>query len=123
MNRVVHFELAADDPERAIAFYERILGWQFQKWGGPADYWLITTGPEHEPGINGGLQRRGSPSQNVTNTIGVDDLDAAVARVVAAGGTVMEPKMVVPGVGYLAYCLDTEGNPFGLMQADTSAGQ
>jgi predicted enzyme related to lactoylglutathione lyase len=123
MNRVIHFELAADDPQRAIAFYEKVFGWKIERWGGPADYWLVTTGPEGEPGINGGLQRRGSPTQSVINTIGVDDLDAAVARVIAAGGAVMEGKMAVPGVGYLAYCLDTEGNPFGLMQADTSAAQ
>lgn len=123
MNRVVHFELAADDPERAIAFYERVFGWKIVKWDAPVDYWLITTGPKDDPGIDGGLQRRESFTPSIVNTIDVDDLDAALARITAAGGKVVQPKTIVPGVGYLAYCVDTEGNPFGLMQADTSAGQ
>ena len=61
MARVVHFEIHADDPERAIDFYESALGWEFTKWDGPGEYWLIKTGSQDEPGINGGLMRRQGP--------------------------------------------------------------
>ena len=53
MPRVVHFEIHAGDPERAISFYQRVFGWAFQKWEGPMDYWVITTGPDEQRGING----------------------------------------------------------------------
>ena len=58
MSRVVHFEIPADDPERAINFYEKVFGWRFEKWEGPIEYWLVKTGPEDQPGIDGGLTRR-----------------------------------------------------------------
>ena len=58
--RVIHFEIHAENPGRAIAFYKKVLGWEFSKWPGPVDYWIITTGPDSQPGINGGLvPRRG----------------------------------------------------------------
>jgi predicted enzyme related to lactoylglutathione lyase len=122
MPRPVHFEISADDPERAIAFYEKAFGWKTQKWDGPMDFWMFMTGAEDEPGIDGGLGRReNGPGQNVTNTLGVDSVDAYVEKVVAAGGKVVTPKHAIPGVGYLAYCADTEGNTFGLMQDDPNA--
>ena len=58
MPRVVHFEIHAETPERAMEFYSGVFGWEFSKWEGTQDYWLITTGPDEEPGINGGLVRR-----------------------------------------------------------------
>ena len=121
MPRVIHFEIAADDPERAAAFYRKVFGWEIQKWEGPMEYWVITTGPKEEPGIDGGLGRRTEPGAGTENTIGVDSVDKAVERVVAGGGKVTRPKHAVPGVGWLAYCADTEGNQFGLMQDDPSA--
>jgi predicted enzyme related to lactoylglutathione lyase len=121
MPRVVHFELAADDPERAAAFYASVFDWKFEKWQGPMDYWLIMTGKEGEPGIDGGLGRRQRPDERTTNTIGVESVDEYVEKVVANGGTVVMPKHAIPGVGYLAYCADTEGTVFGLMADDPSA--
>lgn len=58
MPRVVHFEIDAEKPERAVKFYEKVFGWKIEKWKGPVDYWLITTGKEKEPGIDGGLAKR-----------------------------------------------------------------
>jgi predicted enzyme related to lactoylglutathione lyase len=55
MPRVVQFEVHADNPERAVKFYREIFGWELVKWEGPQDCWLITTGPNDESGINGGL--------------------------------------------------------------------
>ena len=119
--RVVHFELPADDPDRAAKFYADAFGWKVEKWGGPTDYWLVTTGEAPEPGIDGGIGRRQDADDQITNTIDVPDLDAAVTAVEAAGGRITRAKGPVPGVGWLAYAVDTEGNPFGMMQADESA--
>ncbi len=121
MSRVVHFEIPADDPKRAIKFYEKVFDWQFEKWDGPVEYWLIMTGEEDKPGIDGGLARRENPTTNVENTIDVKDLDASLAIVKNHGGEVIRPKMAVPGVGWMAYIKDTEGNVFGLMQSDEKA--
>ena len=121
MPRVIHFDLEADDPERAITFYERAFGWRFEKWHGPMEYWLVMTGPEDEQGIDGGLARRTDPPSGTVNTIGVPSVDEAVAQVEANGGKVIRPKSAVPGVGWLAYCQDTEGNGFGLMEDDPEA--
>jgi len=119
MSRVIHFELAADDPERAIQFYSNVFGWKINKWEGQ-DYWLATTGDSGAPGISGAIMPRDPQRPPVVNTIGVDSLDDSVAKVAANGGKVLEPKMPIPSVGYFAYCLDSEGNPFGLMQSDPS---
>lgn len=121
MHRVIHFEMSADDPERACAFYEKVFGWKVQRWGGPQTYWLITTGPADQPGINGGVMRRGEGMPATVNTIGVPSVDEFVEKVKRSGGKVVHPKMTIPGVGYQAYCQDTEGNLFGIHQSDPSA--
>jgi hypothetical protein len=126
MPRVIHFEIHAGNPERAVKFYEQVLGWQFTKWEGPMPYWLVTTGPDNQPGINGGLMPRqceidGQAVIAYVCTVDVDNVDTYVARATSAGGTMAVPKMSIPGVGWLAYCKDTEGNIFGLMQSDPKA--
>jgi uncharacterized protein len=121
MPRPTHFEIPANDPDRAIKFYETVFGWKFEKWDGPMPYWMITTGPEGEPGINGGLMPRQDPHQPMANVIMVPDLDASVAAVTANGGQIAVPRMAVPGVGWLAYFIDTEGILFGIMQHDPAA--
>jgi uncharacterized protein len=126
MARVVHFEIHADNPERAVAFYRNVFDWQISKWDGPADYWPITTGADNEPGINGAILQRQGPINGdaviaYVCTIDVADIDAAIANVRAQGGTEALPKMAVPGIGWLAYFKDTEGNIFGMLQADHSA--
>jgi predicted enzyme related to lactoylglutathione lyase len=121
MPRVVHFDIVADDPERAVAFYRDVFGWQIQKWEGPMEYWLITTGPKEELGIDGGLGRRTEPGSGTENTVGADSVDDFVKKIVANGDKIIQPKGPVPGIGWFASCEDTEGNHFGLMQSDLSA--
>ena len=120
MSRVVHFEIPADNPERAAAFYKKAFGWKIEKWPGPLEYWLVNTGDSGAPGINGGLMKKGNVS-TTTNTIGVESVDQAVAAVTSAGGKLIMPKTPIPTVGYFAYCEDTEGNLFGVMQEDKNA--
>ncbi len=117
MHRVVHFEVSAEDTERAGKFYQGVFGWNIQKWGGPKDYWMITTGANDQPGINGGIFKREGPV-NFVNTIDVPNVDEFVAKVIDHGGREVVPKMAIPGVGFLVYCQDTEGNVFGVLQAD-----
>ena len=116
MGRVVHFELNADNPERAAAFYEKALGWKVEKWSGPSEYWLVTTGLGSEPGINGAIIRRSNPGATTVNTIGVESIDGTLEKIVKKGGKVISAKANIPGVGWFAYCQDTEGNTFGVIQ-------
>jgi len=120
MARVIHFEIPVNEPDRAAAFYQRVFGWKFDKWDGPMEYWMVNTGAEGAPGINGGMLKRGDVTVT-TNTVGVDSVDASVAAVKKAGGKLITSKTPIPGVGYFAYCEDTEGNVFGVMQADANA--
>jgi len=135
MNRIVHFEIHADNPERAAKFYRDVFGWEINEWVIPgvqiADenrYWLVTTGPETESGINGGLMFRrgpaptkGQPVNAFICTVEVANLDESIDKALKAGGSVMVPRMAVKSIGWLAYCNDTEGNAFGIMQSDESA--
>jgi predicted enzyme related to lactoylglutathione lyase len=121
MPRVIHFEILADDAERISLFYQNVFGWKIQKWDGPIDYWFLMTGDEKEPGIDGAFGMRQGPDDFSANTIDVPDIDDALKKIEANGGNVIRPKHVIPGIGYLAYFTDTEGNVWGVMQSDTSA--
>jgi uncharacterized protein len=119
MSRPVHFEILGNEPEKLAAFYRDLFGWDVAGWGGSEEYWLVTTGPDGTPGINGGLMRRHFP-QPVINTIGVASLDAAISKVEELGGKKVYGPNQIPGVGLHAYCTDPEGNYFGLIQPDSS---
>ena len=129
MARPVHFEVHADDPTRAIAFYESVFGWRFIQWdGGPMEYWLIMTGGDDEKGIDGGLMRRQGPPPEEGAAVNAfpctmiaEDVDATERAINEAGGVIVVPKMTIPGVGFVIYAKDTEGNIFGVMQSDESA--
>lgn len=125
MARVIHFEIHAENPERAARFYESAFGWRVRHIP-ELDYWMVATG--EGPGIDGGLLRRrgpapaeGQPVNAFVCTLGVDDIDAAVGAGERAGGTVAMPRTPIPGIGHVAYLKDTEGNIFGLHQTDPAA--
>jgi len=120
--RPIHFEIPAENPERLMNFYSTVFGWKFSKWPGPVDYWIVSTGDPKEPGIDGGILPRRDPAQPCVNTVGVANLDETLKTVESAGGVCVVPKMPIPGVGWLAYCKDNEGNMIGMMQADPQAG-
>jgi predicted enzyme related to lactoylglutathione lyase len=120
MPKVVHFEFTAKDPERAVSFYQNVFGWQVTKWDGPEDYWLLTTGPKEEEGINGAIMREPGETVRTINTIGVPSVDEYLAKVEAHGGKVLMPKSEIPGVGFFANCQDPEGNIFGIIEFSKS---
>ena len=126
MPRVIHFEMVADNPERAMKFYKQVFGWEFSKWDGPQDYWYVKTGEDNQPGINGGLTPKsshesGKPGGRVANSIDVPSVDEFTNKISAEGGKILSPKMPIPGIGYLAICQDTEGIVFGIIQHDSNA--
>ena len=121
MNRFTHFELAAGDLEKTAAFYRDVFGWQIEKWDGPMEYWLVTTGDKTSPGIDGGLMQSGGEFTGTINTIEVDDIDAVLSQVLAHGGEIAMPKDAIPGVGYQAYFKDNSGILVGIHQADPTA--
>jgi predicted enzyme related to lactoylglutathione lyase len=121
MARVVHFEINADNPERASKFYGTVFGWNIQKWDGPQQYWLASTGDKSEMGIDGAIMPRQHPQATTVNTIGVGSLDESLKKITENGGKIVMERQTIPGVGYFAYCQDTEGNTFGVMQPDMNA--
>jgi hypothetical protein len=126
MPRVIHFEIHAENPERAIKFYQSLFGWDFFRLPGDQDYWLITTGKVDEPGINGGLiPRRGTIDGTAVIayicTVEVPSLENTLRTLQDLAGQIVVEKFAVPGVGWLAYAKDTEGNIFGISQNDPSA--
>jgi predicted enzyme related to lactoylglutathione lyase len=128
MPRVVHFEIHAQEPERAASFYRQVFDWEIGKWPGPVDYWLIKTGSAPEHGIDGGIMLRRGPNpvdgQAVNSyvcTVQVPSVDDYTGRITGAGGIIVVPKMPIPGVGWLVYAKDPEGNIFGIMQEDPGA--
>ncbi|MEI7498255.1 MAG: VOC family protein [Candidatus Falkowbacteria bacterium] len=130
MNRVTHFEVQADDIERAKKFYQETFGWKIENWmsaakGDPMDYWGLVSGePDKGPGINGGLYQRPPDNKLYTFdcTIQVDDIDKAIEAVKKNGGIITREKMELKNIGWFASCKDTEGNRFALMQSTNKKG-
>lgn len=131
MSSVVHFEIHAEDVQRAVDFYVAAFGWTTEDWseftGSP--YIGVHTRAEGEPGINGAIMQReganpqpGSPVLGAVLTVEVEDFDAVADRIEAAGGTVAMPKYPLTGMAWQGYYLDTEGNVFGIHQPDENAG-
>jgi uncharacterized protein len=121
MARVSHFDISALDTERAISFYEDIFKWKFKKWDSDdMEYWMITTGPKSQTGINGGLAKRVKDNY-VVNTIEVKSIDKTIEQIKEYGGKITVEKSPIPGVGYYAQFEDTEGNLLGLMEPSKKA--
>ena len=120
MPKIHHFEINVDDPLRAITFYEKVFSWKIEKWEGPIEYWLIEAGDEDEEGINGGLQKREDPNDQIFNYIHVESVEEARANIEKNGGAIESPKITIPGVGYIYFFKDTEGNKLGIMEEDES---
>jgi len=122
-----YFDLTVQDVAQARAFFEKVLGWRFEKFDMPYEYFRIQAGPDAEPGIDGGIGAvkdaplsEGRPMTQVT--VPVANLEVVLGLVIGAGGNIVEPKIPIPGVGWYATCAEPGGLKFGLIQADPSAG-
>jgi predicted enzyme related to lactoylglutathione lyase len=125
MDKIVHFEIPADDVARAKEFYGSIFGWQLEDMQG-MDYTSVRTVAVDEqqmptePGaINGGMMTRTSDTPSPVITINVDSIDRALGEVEAGGGSVVQPRQEIPDMGAFAYFKDTEGNTMGLWENAT----
>jgi len=126
---IVHFEIPADNPERAAKFYRELFGWNIEKWDNPngIEYWMVQTVPTNEqgmperPGVNGGMMPRMYPGQQPVNYIAVESVDKAVAKAERLGAKVMMGKTPVPGMGWFAQLTDPEGNVIAVWETDTAA--
>jgi predicted enzyme related to lactoylglutathione lyase len=127
MPRINHFAIPADAPDRAIAFYQDVFGWRFEiGWEydtpqGKEKYWKIFTGGDGSAGIDGGLQRREYPGQQISVSLEVPEVDACTKLVEKCGGKTIVGKVGLPGVAWFAVCQDSEGNNFGIYQPDPAA--
>ena len=121
-----YFDFTVRDLGQARAFFEKVLGWRFERFPMPYEYYRIQAGPAGEPGIDGGMGSikdtplsGGHPLAQVT--VPVPNLDAVISLVEASGGRIVEPKVPIPGIGWYATCAEPGGLYFGLIQPDTSA--
>jgi predicted enzyme related to lactoylglutathione lyase len=113
--KVVHFDIPIDDGDRAVTFYNEVFDWGLEQWG-QMDYW--TTAERPGDGIGGALGRRETPDEGVTIYVGVDDIDATLKAIETAGGQRLTERRPIPGTGWMALFVDTEGNRVGLFQSD-----
>jgi predicted enzyme related to lactoylglutathione lyase len=125
MRKVVHFEIPADDVERAKGFYGAVFGWQLQTMSmGEGEYTIVMTTPVDEQsqqptepgGINGGMMQRTTELSSPIITIDVEEIDQALKEIEAEGGSTVTPRTPIPGMGAFAYFKDPEGNMMGLWE-------
>ena len=128
-NPIVHFEIPADDVERAKNFYKKIFGWEMNRFQlADGDYWIVRTTdvddkmmPTTPGAINGGLMQRKNPGQPFMNYVSVESIDEMCRKITASGGTVIMPRQEIgQGMGWIAAFKDTEGNIMGLHQMQPS---
>jgi predicted enzyme related to lactoylglutathione lyase len=124
MRKVVHFEIPADDVERAKSFYGSVFDWELNTMQmDEGEYTIVTTTPVDdsmmptEPGaVNGGLMQRSNETPSPVITIDVDDIEQSLKDVEAAGGSTVTPRTAIPGMGAFGYFKDPEGNIMGLWE-------
>ena len=123
MAAIVHFDIGADDLDRAKKFYEELFNWKIASMPGLSNYYEITTSDIHGVhSIGGGLTKREKPLQNgITNFIGAVSINETIAKLDKLGGKIIQSKQAIPGYGYVAVCTDTENNVFGLFEDDKNA--
>ena len=118
MPSLMHFEIPADNVDRARSFYSKLFGWEIKELPG-MDYWIITT--DGEKSIGGGMMKRQNAGQTIVNYIDVPSVDQYAAEIEKLGGKIIFPKAAVPEMGYFAVCLDTENNAFGIWEGNKDA--
>lgn len=122
MSRVIHFEVPTNDSAASVKFYQNVLGWKITPWEGPMEYFLVETGADSEPGINGGLGGAANEFKGTVNTVGVGDIDTVLKKVLEYGGQIVMPKDEIPGVGFLAYVREPGGAVMGIIQSLPGSG-
>jgi predicted enzyme related to lactoylglutathione lyase len=122
LDKIVHFEIPADNIARAKDFYSSSFGWQLDEMEG-MDYTIVRTVdvdeqqmPKEPGAINGGMMKRSPDTPSPVITINVDSINDSLKKVEAGGGSVVQPRQEIPGMGAFAYFRDSEGNVMGLWE-------
>ena len=122
-SKIVHFEIPADNVERAKTFYKQAFGWDISQYPGMEYHSVITAAvdektrmPKEVGAINGGMTKRNNEVKNTVITVDVQDIDAALKNIEHLGGKTVQKKQPVADMGFTAYFKDTEGNVVGLWQ-------
>lgn len=120
MATFIHFDISAENLERAKSFYETLFGWKIKSMPGFPDYYEIeTAGLDGGAGLGGGISKRADAElKQIIDFVGVASIDETIGQLSRLGGKVVRTKQAVPGYGYLAVCADTEENLIGLFQED-----
>lgn len=120
-----YFDLSVQNLPAAQRFFSNVLGWKFERFPMPYEYYRIKAGDAAEPGIDGGIGSvkdttisGGRPWVNLT--IPVPGLDECLAKVTSNGGSIVEPRTAIPGIGWYATCSEPGGLLFGILETDTS---
>src|SRR3989344_1368936 len=124
MDKIVHFEIPADNLERANKFYTSIFGWEIKKYPmeGMEYYGVCTvrTDKKHTPlekgAINGGMQKKEKTMPYPLLTINVANIDEAIRRIKSSGGKILKEKTNIGNMGLYSRFQDPEGNILGLWQ-------
>ena len=117
---IAWFEIPADNPERAKAFYSNLFGWKINPFPGGGDYWHIDTGGADDT-PDGALKKRKHPQEPVVNYVSVDSADRFADKIVKLGGKISMAKTAVPQMGYFAICRDSENNEFAIWERNEKA--
>ena len=122
MPTIVHFDVPADDIDRAKKFYKDLFDWKIEPMPGPMEYFEISTNSEEgKESVAGGMGKRQQPDTGIINYIGVTSIDMYIEKAKKLGAKIIMPKTTIPGFGYLAVFLDTENNSLGLLETDSNA--
>jgi len=118
INEISHFEIPAKDPDRLRKFYTNVFGWKFKNSAAQnLQYWRITTGTKHLPGVNGGMYKKGSENQTPVNYVSTPDINESMAEIERAGGHITVGKKGTAEHGWTAVGTDPEGNAIGLFES------
>lgn len=118
-NAIGWFDIYVEDMDRAVAFYETVFQQRLEPVGDPTGETVMRCFPANMQayGAAGALVKSSHAHPGPGGTMiyfSVDDCSVEEARAVAAGGTVVRPKFSIGQFGWVALCMDTEGNLFGL---------
>ena len=118
VNEISHFEIPAKDPNKLRQFYSDVFGWKFKNSAAQnLQYWQISTGTKHLPGVNGGMYKKGSDNQTPVNYVSTPDINESMAEIERAGGHITVGKKGTPEHGWTAIGTDPEGNSIGLFES------
>lgn len=119
MNAVGWFDIYVDDLDRAVGFYEAVLGRKLEEIVDPTGDSQMMSFPAEMGayGAGGALTKSQHARPGIGGTIiyfSVADCASEESRVEAAGGKVIRPKFSIGEFGWVSLLQDTEGNLIGL---------